>query len=341
MYRKVLLILASVLLSCTGAACEGAGDIASDMASDFNTMLGIEDTPSGGPSGSGSVPSGTSDPAVFASSEGNRDSTPAVLTPVHDGSETCGNEVVTIDTSDAANGYISVLYTGTNNKVKFRITGSDGVTYTYLLTGGYDVFPLSDGSDTYTLDVYENVQGNEYIKAYTTSYTATVTNEFGAWLYPNQYVNFTEDSQVVSKAEQLAASADSDLDVLTNIYNFIIGTITYDYEKAETVVSGYVPDPDEILRLKTGICLDYASVMCCMLRSQSIPCRLEVGYVDGDAYHAWISVYLDEIGWVNGVVEFDGVSWKMMDPTFASSMKEESLRKYIGNGTNYSTKYIY
>lgn len=42
-----------------------------------------------------------------------------------------------------------------------------------------------------------------------------------------------------------------------------------------------------------------------MLRSQRIPTRLEVGYM-GDVYHAWISIYTKETGWVNGIIEFDG-----------------------------------
>ena len=66
---------------------------------------------------------------------------------------------------------------------------------------------------------------------------------------------------------------------------------TYDYDKAATVSSGYLPVVDTVLDSKTGICFDYAAVMASMLRSQNIPTRLEIGYA-GDAYHAWISVYV-------------------------------------------------
>jgi hypothetical protein len=77
-----------------------------------------------------------------------------------------------------------------------------------------------------------------------------------------------------------------------------------------------------------------------MLRTQQIPTRLEVGYA-GSTYHAWISVYLDDIGWVNGIIEFTGSDWSLMDPTFGASTGDKKLREFIGDGTNYTTKYIY
>ena len=126
----------------------------------------------------------------------------------------------------------------------------------------------------------------------------------------------------------------------TKVYNYVTSTITYDHTKAATVQSGYTPNVDEIMASGTGICLDYAAVMASMLRSQNIPTRLEVGYA-GQAYHAWISTYITDVGWVNGIIEFDGVNWSLMDPTFAANSSETALKNFIGNGSNYKTKYIY
>ncbi len=109
---------------------------------------------------------------------------------------------------------------------------------------------------------------------------------------------------------------------------------------AETVQVDYIPDPDNTMASKTGICLDYSSLMVAMLRSQQIPTRMEIGYA-GTAYHAWLSAYIKDVGWVNGVVEFDGKDWSMMDPTFASNINEEKLKSYIGDGSKYSVQYIY
>ena len=69
--------------------------------------------------------------------------------------------------------------------------------------------------------------------------------------------------------------------------------------------------------------------------------RLEIGYA-GTAYHAWLSAYTEDTGWINGIIRFDGTDWSLMDPTFASSANEsESIMQYIGNGANYSAKYQY
>ena len=131
-----------------------------------------------------------------------------------------------------------------------------------------------------------------------------------------------------------------DLEVVSEIYNFMIKNVVYDHEEAASVQSGYIPDVDEVLSTKTGICLDYAALMTTMLRSQRIPTRMEIGYA-GTAYHAWLSTYIEDVGWVNGMIEFDGTDWSLMDPTFASNMKDKSLKDFIGDGSNYSVKYIY
>ena len=167
-----------------------------------------------------------------------------------------------------------------------------------------------------------------------------LANEFGPFLYPNQYVNFNADSKAVAKGAELAAGADTDLDVVISIYNYITASIKYDYNKASDPPAGYVTDVDEILTSGTGICLDYAALMSAMLRSQQIPTRLEVGYAK-DAYHAWISVYIEETGWLNGLIEFTGSSWTLVDPTFGANSSEKSLKKFIGDGTNYTLKKVY
>ena len=77
-----------------------------------------------------------------------------------------------------------------------------------------------------------------------------------------------------------------------------------------------------------------------MLRSQEIPCKLVVGYA-GSVYHAWISVWTEENGWIDGAIFFDGHVWKRMDPTFASSGgRSEEIMNFI-NSDNYTTKYLY
>lgn len=282
------------------------------------------------------------EPVASTSGEiGSRDNTSFCLVPSADSIAVFQNSDAIIDISNTSEGYIMASYIGNSKKVKLQITGSDNITYTYNLHGGgYEVFPLSSESGNYTIAIFENVINNQYSTCLSEVVPISISNEFGPYLYPNQYVTFNSQSAVVEKAEELALSANSDLNVITNIYNYIIKNISYDYDKAENVQSGYTPDVDEILSSKTGICLDYAAVMTSMLRSQQIPTRLEVGYA-GESYHAWISTYISDVGWVNGIIEFNGTKWELMDPTFAANSSEKKLKSFIGDGSNYTTKYIY
>ena len=272
--------------------------------------------------------------------KGIRDNTPVCMVPKADGLITYGNDFVTVDASDSENGYLMILYKGSSSKVKLQITGSNATTYTYNLHNEYESFPLTSGSGNYNVAVYENISENQYATIFEKKIAVDIKNEFVPYLYPNQYVNFGSQSKVVEVASKLSYSADNDIDVVTNVYNYIITNISYDYNKAKSVKSGYIPDVDHILESQKGICFDYAALMTAMLRSQQIPTRLEIGYA-GEAYHAWISIYLSEKGWVNGIIEFDGENWELMDPTFAASESESDLRKFIGDGSNYITKFIY
>lgn len=271
-----------------------------------------------------------------------RDSTPKVLTPSADGVNVYQNDFASIDASNTSQGYVMVKYNGANEKVKLQITCPDQSCYTYLISdrGAYDTFPLTAGNGSYALQVLENVAGDTYTVSLAQSINVSIEDEFLPFLYPNQYVNFHTDSKAVSKGSDLAKDTYSDLDVVQNIYNYVIKNISYDTEKAQNVSYGYVPDIDDTLSSKKGICFDYAALMTSMLRSQNIPTKLEVGY-SGDAYHAWISTYIDDKGWVDDIIQFDGDTWQIMDPTLAATNDSAAVKKYVGDGSHYVVKYTY
>ena len=271
-----------------------------------------------------------------------RDSTPKVLTPSADGVTVYQNYFASIDASNTSQGYVMVKYNGTNEKVKLQITCPDQSCYTYLISdrGAYDTFPLTAGNGSYALQVLENVAGDTYTVSLAQSINVSIEDEFLPFLYPNQYVNFHTDSKAVSKGSDLAKDTYSDLDVVQNIYNYVIKNISYDTEKAQNVSYGYVPDIDDTLSSKKGICFDYAALMTSMLRSQNIPTKLEVGY-SGDAYHAWISTYIDDKGWVDDIIQFNGDTWQIMDPTLAATNDSAAVKKYVGDGSHYIVKYTY
>lgn len=271
-----------------------------------------------------------------------RDSTPKVLTPSADGVTVYQNDFASIDASNTSQGYVMVKYNGANEKVKLQITCPDQSCYTYLISdrGAYDTFPLTAGNGSYALQVLENVAGDTYTVSLAQSINVSIEDEFLPFLYPNQYVNFHTDSKAVSKGSDLAKDTYSDLDVVQDIYNYVIKNISYDTEKAQNVSYGYVPDVDDTLSSKKGICFDYAALMTSMLRSQNIPTKLEVGY-SGDAYHAWISTYIDDKGWVDDIIQFDGDTWQIMDPTLAATNDSAAVKKYVGDGSHYVVKYTY
>ena len=265
------------------------------------------------------------------------------LSAVASGISVKSNDKVVLDYSNTVDGYVMVKYLGQNQKVKTLITGPSGVTYTYnqSLTGNYDVFVLSDGSGSYKIAVYENTSGTSYSKAISFDITVSLKDEFAPFLRSNKYVNYSSSSKIVALAADLCKDKKTSNEKIKAVYGYIINNISYDYQLAKTVNSGYIPDLDSVITKKTGICFDYAAAMTAMLRSQGVPTKLIFGYT-GSIYHAWINTYSVENGWVTASIYFDGKVWKLMDPTFASTGKSSAeIMKYIGNEGNYVTKYLY
>ena len=247
-----------------------------------------------------------------------------------------------IDYSNTEDGYVMVKYLKkTDKKIKAQVKGPT-TTYTYNVTPKkWETFPLSDGNGTYQVLLLENAYSNKYAVVGSVSCKVEMEDEFAPFLRSNQYVNYADAPETVKKAAALTKKVKNPLKKVEKVYNYVVKNYTYDKQKAKTVKSGYVPDLDMVLKAKKGICFDYASTMAGMLRSQGVPCKLVIGYA-GEAYHAWISVYVEGEGWVEGVIYFNGTSWERMDPTFASSSKEsKAIMKYIGNGKNYTAKYFY
>lgn len=334
--KNVAFVLLTSLLMLTACSAPAkVAEVGSDVSIDLSAVKVVSlDDPE--------IDTALANSDTVVPSTTERDNTPHVLETSAPGALTDGNEYATVDYSNASDGYIMVDYLGSSSKVKLQITGPNNVTYTYDIHNGYAAFPLVAGDGDYDISVCENIEGTKYSLSYRTNLNLTGISEFGPFLHPNQYVFFKEDNKTITKGANLAAYCSTDLEVVTNVYNYITKNITYDYEKADTVKSGYISDVDEILELGTGICLDYSAVMTSMLRSQGIPTRLEVGYVGKDmVYHAWISVYIEDVGWLNNIIQFNGYEWSLVDPTFGASTNAKTLKEYIGDGTNYSVKYVY
>lgn len=282
--------------------------------------------------GCGNSPSSDEEPPVYSPAR--------VLTPEAPGKKTLGSSPLILDISNQDQGYLTAESDSDDSRMNIQLTAPSGVVYSYFLEPDEQtVLPFSEGSGEYLITCYQQVDGNQYAALYTETLTIKLQNEFLPFLYPNQYVDFSSKSKTCKLAASLVKEDMTDIDILKTFYTYVTSHISYDYDKADSVEAGYLPDVDDTLSTGTGICFDYAALTTAMLRSQDIPCKLQIGY-SGDVKHAWIDVYIRGSGWVTKAVSFDGDTWKLMDPTFdANSDDDEAIQEYIGDESNYTVQF--
>jgi transglutaminase-like putative cysteine protease len=223
-------------------------------------------------------------------------------------------EEVIIDTGAIKRGIVDIAYRSDSpEKVKVVIQ-KDSQRYTYDLRtdGSYKSFPLQMGNGDYTVSVLQNTQGTKY-KYLKTEHVSLALQDQSS-LYLNSIQNIDYGSGLVAdKAEELTQGFTTDEAKVEAIYNYIVDNCSYDYDKMRTVQTGYIPDTDDTLFTKKGICYDYASLFASMTRSVGIPCKLVKGYADNvNGYHAWNEVDL------NG-------EWMVIDTT--SDMQRRAAHK--------------
>lgn len=227
--------------------------------------------------------------AVFALAAGE-----GLVWPVASGDRVATKGGTEVDYSHAADGYIMIRQQAGTKRYKLRIE-KDGETYTYDLNseGEWEVFPLQLGTGSYAIKVFKQASGNKYSSASSQKIQVDAFNQENAcFLCPSQYVNYTQDSSAVALAQQLCADLTGEREKVQAVRDWVKTNIHYDYVQALTVENGYLPDLEQVLTKKMGICFDYASLTAAMLRSQGIPVKLVIGYAD-NAYHAWNEVYLE------------------------------------------------
>lgn len=264
---------------------------------------------------------------------------PQIATGNFTGAKILENDIASVDISDAASGVVQVSYKGSCSNVKVRITMGDNV-YDYGLSGSA-VYPLQSGSGEYNVKVLENISGKTYAIALDESFSAEVS-DFSPYLLPTQYISFSQSDNCVKKAAELCAGCDSDAEKIAAIFKYVTDNISYDKQLAASVKSGYIPDPDSTLAKGTGICFDYASLFAAMCRSQSIPTKLVMGYIQGNMYHAWNEVYTKETGWVTLDLFIEKNKWNLLDPTFyASADNKSDAAEYMSDKDGYSAVYYY
>lgn len=269
---------------------------------------------------------------------------PDVVTPTSPGTQTAMGQSGAVDYSNAAQGYVSARYTGSSPKVKLRISANGG-EYNHDVdpNGATEYYPLSFGSGSYTVTLFEQIPSTgRYAQVAQALFDVSLNSELSPFLCPNRYVNYGQSSDAVYKAAELCAGKTSAIDKIAAVFTWVSENISYDYNLAATVTTGYVPYPDSTLSKRTGICFDYASLMAAMLRSQSVPTRLVIGNASPDIYHAWNEVYTEETGWITPELMLKNAGYNIVDATFySSSPNKAQIAEYISNGANYAVRYYY
>lgn len=97
----------------------------------------------------------------------------------------------------------------------------------------------------------------------------------------------------------------------------------FEYKKGVTNVETKI---DDILKLKAGVCQDFAHLLIMMLRINGIPARYVSGYIcpknhdlrGEGATHAWVETYVPQHGWIG------------LDPTNNCIVSDRHVRLAIG-----------
>ncbi len=219
-----------------------------------------------------------------------------VLMPVASGKKVLKADKLTVDASNADQGYIMVKgpKTKTRLKVTVEITGTK-LQYDLNGEGEYEVFPLQLGRTNYTVSLWRQVEGKKYGKIGQVKVAAKMEDELSCFLYPNQYVNYKKDSPCVKEAAEICKGLETESEKFEAIWNYIVKNFQYDYIKSVTVAgsSGLLPDIEGCWKGKKGICQDLSAMACAMMRTQGIPARLVIGTLGSGTPHAWVVAHVD------------------------------------------------
>lgn len=158
------------------------------------------------------------------------------------------------------------------------------------------VIPLPYGNGVYTVSIWEYYNEDGYVKKYETNINAVLDDPLSPFSYANGRVPYKENDTCVKLAHKIAKKAISSEMFAYGVKEWTEKNVVYDTSYVPGKLSTHQINPDETIRSGKGICLDYASLMAAMLRSQGVPARLAFGYVTHEGvreYHAWTDAWID------------------------------------------------
>jgi transglutaminase-like putative cysteine protease len=231
-----------------------------------------------------------------------------------------------VDTSEIENGIIIINSQIEDVKVdKVRVV-KDKIVYTYDYKNSMRI-PLQSGNGAYQVLLYSHVNGTQYKQAATETVDYSTDDGLTVYLQSSQSVNWNSGMKAIKKAEELTKALKTDSEKVAAIYNYIVNNYEYNYEKARTVTSGYIPAIDDVYNSKMGICYDYSVLFAAMLRSAGIPAKVLMGTSkDVDGYHAWNQVYVDE-EWITVDTTLDAGLGKTDQKTMEKKANRYTIEK--------------
>jgi transglutaminase-like putative cysteine protease len=158
--------------------------------------------------------------------------------------------------------------------------------------------------------------------------TLTANDEFWETLMPSQYASSGPLLDELARELDVERRADP-LTTLRWLNSALYDA--FDWVPKATQVDSPI---DEALRMRKGVCQDFAHIMITLVRQLRIPCRYVSGYLiqqgrgreqseraeraASDAMHAWVEAYLPSKGWVG------------FDPTNDTLADERHVRVAVG-----------
>jgi transglutaminase-like putative cysteine protease len=137
-------------------------------------------------------------------------------------------------------------------------------------------------------------------------------------------------TELAEYARSFVERNDSDLlDTLLDINHSIYRD--YQYVPGTTTVA---TSAFEVYTSRSGVCQDFTNLFICLARLLGVPARYVCGYIETaraadvrqtDASHAWVQVYLPEVG------------WKGLDPTNGLITQTQHVRVAVGRNFRDAT----
>jgi len=220
-----------------------------------------------------------------------------------------------------------------NNEIKIESAkyGSDmrvmvekgNEKYYYSLNDTKEEIPAQLGSGSYLVKILQNTTGNKY-KVVEKSTLNITNNSLDVFLTSSQPVYWEGKDKLIELGNSLTKDLKTDKEKIEAVYKYVVENIKYDYNKINLISTDFVPDLEDTISTKKGICYDYSALFAGILRSQGIYTKLVKGYKnDMTAYHAWNEVLLDG-------------TWVLIDTTYDAALTGVKSLSMIKAMTEYN-----